>query len=85
MNVPIFTSTDSYEVTLVIERIGSYGTLSVLWEDGYAIGEVPEGFFEGIVSPVTGAITMSHGQDRAILPIGVSILTIAFLGLTCLF
>ena len=60
------------EVTLVVERIGAYGTVSILWEDGYGIGEVPEGYFEGIMSPVSDSIVMTHGQDEAQISIQVS-------------
>ncbi|XP_072038274.1 adhesion G-protein coupled receptor V1-like [Amphiura filiformis] len=60
---------ESLEVSLVVERIGAYGTISILWEDGYEIGEVPDGYFEGIISPVSGSLTMTHGQDEAAIQI----------------
>ncbi len=56
-----------------MERIGSYGMVSILWEDGYEIGEVPDGYFEGIMSPVSGSLTMTHGQDEASIQILVSL------------
>ncbi|XP_038076858.1 adhesion G-protein coupled receptor V1-like isoform X2 [Patiria miniata] len=59
----------SYRTVLTIERIGSYGTIDVLWQAGYPSDELPQGYLQGAVSQGSGQLNMGSGVSTITLPI----------------
>ncbi|XP_022110249.1 G-protein coupled receptor 98-like isoform X2 [Acanthaster planci] len=59
----------SYRTILTVERIGSYGTINVLWEAGYPLAELPQGYLQGAVSQRSGQLNMADGMSKITLPI----------------
>ncbi|XP_071506649.1 adhesion G-protein coupled receptor V1-like [Diadema antillarum] len=55
----------TYEVTVVVERIGSYGDVDVTWQSGHETGTIPSGFVEGMVTPSAGQVRLLQGESTA--------------------
>lgn len=66
----IFAAT--LEVTLTIQRLGSYGNVDVTWQMGHKPGDIPAGFMDGAVTPSTGQIRLVQGESTETFTITVS-------------
>ncbi|XP_033109462.1 adhesion G-protein coupled receptor V1-like [Anneissia japonica] len=53
---------ETYQTLLTIERIGSYGSMSVSWTAGYPPGQLPPGFTPGSIIPSNGQVLFDDGQ-----------------------
>ncbi|XP_041464132.1 adhesion G-protein coupled receptor V1-like [Lytechinus variegatus] len=60
------------EVTVTIQRLGTYGNVDVTWQMGYKPGEIPAGFMDGVVTPSTGQIRLVQGESTETFTVTLS-------------
>ncbi|XP_071965307.1 adhesion G-protein coupled receptor V1-like isoform X2 [Antedon mediterranea] len=58
----IIVNEETYQTFLTIERIGSYGSMTVSWTAGYPPGQLPAGFTPGNIIPSNGQVVFDDGQ-----------------------
>ncbi|XP_068103893.1 adhesion G-protein coupled receptor V1 [Hyperolius riggenbachi] len=53
----------------VVYREGSYGSVTVSWRSGYPPGLMPNNIRLGKLSPESGVVVFTHGEDRKSIPL----------------
>ncbi|XP_053084899.1 adhesion G-protein coupled receptor V1 isoform X1 [Pangasianodon hypophthalmus] len=51
----------------LVNRTGLYGDVTVQWRAGFPPGQTPSGYQPGAITPISGTVTLSHGQRSKII------------------
>ncbi|KAL0979759.1 hypothetical protein UPYG_G00189270 [Umbra pygmaea] len=61
------SSVETGACDVLVSRYGLFGELVVEWSAGYPAGQAPTGFRPGVISPMSGSVTLAHGErSRAV-------------------
>ena len=48
---------------ITLSRVGLYGSINIPWRSGFPDSQLPQGFVEGDMSPVSGSVSIAHGVE----------------------
>ena len=65
----------SHRATVVIYRLGAFGTVTIDWRRGFPQKTGPNGYDPGVIQPTSGSVTLQHGIDEASITVQVCIHT----------